>query len=1221
MYNLSLNPQFSTSQSKNGSALLLTLLVVSLLLIISLAFTVFVRTELRTVENFQNREIARKHAQLALQLAINNLQIQTGPDQRITARANILVDAPSEAGSTLSYSLPSLSATLASQSDKGAQAKILVDQFWHRRNRHWTGAWIDRNIDASFDPEDPIDSVSDPALLGWLVSGTDPDPTSTLSSLSVNSTGTSLLSPGSTNPGSVLLVAPAKDINGNIPDDVRLRRAVTAPRVALEETRNGLTKVKGHFAWWVGDEGTKARGDLADPFEGSSDANERLDRVASAQRSGIEAMTGGVGANAYQSQDGLEAYQDLVNHPQLEKFNTLREFSFLKNDSHFQQNIFNHLHDLTLHSMGVLSDVKHGGLKQDLSYILGQESISDLRHAVNAAYDDNTVMGSGDYNPIFKPAATPLAEVPAGSGTVGWKADFIMTNYGDTDVYDENSILGAVPTWERLWSFYHMGNDTTDTPPGVWDAAKVSPREMSNDQQGIVPMLVQAKIFYGLYCPSSSENVYLDAYPVAVLANPYAVPIDAQAYTLRFSKINGSTKVSLHFSDSSAESSFDLNNDDRKVELLNAGLKDIELVIQSGIIQPGEAQVFTLKKDYDSGPENNRVEMVNDAFAPLRVRIDTGASYPHTDPADPGSPLLTHVGLYYKLSISTRLNMRLYLRESLADSDPYADEKLISTLSTQEWTSDEYTSEFLVNPTTIGPNESQGGGLGFKTWDGFTQVNPGLSTLKKTIFGQMNFRSTAGDTHGSSGGLEARTNMHIKKGDPSNFINIEDNLMMKTTSLGDVIVRWGPIQTGVGATVRNTAPAGLESTEAGYQNILYDLPLPGRKPISLGYLQHFDIGAPTDVIASKSYAVLVQMWQNNYSISNSYLHPHVHRDMIFDNSISTGIGYHYDGSYLWNHILWDRFYFSSFPGSGAFDFSTDSLPNSRYVPFRTPADVAYDDESSFRGVDPSRSESSRIAAQNLMVKGAFNINSTSPEAWKALFASLRDTPVGSETDSDNLTGPFLRSLVPTGSSENATDAESQDAWSGFRNLSQTEIEDLADEMVLQVQLRGPFTSMADFVNRRLTGMSYSDDDFNLGGKGALQSAIDAAVNANISLPTAFDHNLDANYLVDEGARWPQGSIGGFPGYLLQGDVLTAVGQYLTARSDTFTIRAYGDAATASDSPDNILARAWCEAVVQRVPDYYSETDDPVAPPSNPINVAFGRKYKIISFRWLNTDEI
>jgi hypothetical protein len=55
------------------------------------------------------------------------------------------------------------------------------------------------------------------------------------------------------------------------------------------------------------------------------------------------------------------------------------------------------------------------------------------------------------------------------------------------------------------------------------------------------------------------------------------------------------------------------------------------------------------------------------------------------------------------------------------------------------------------------------------------------------------------------------------------------------------------------------------------------------------------------------------------------------------------------------------------------------------------------------------------------------------------------------------------------------------------------------------------------------------------------------------------------------------------------------------------------------------ARAWCEAVVQRVPGYVQPAaDNPEIAPAaltSPENRRFGRAYKVISFRWLAPSDI
>lgn len=70
-------------------------------------------------------------------------------------------------------------------------------------------------------------------------------------------------------------------------------------------------------------------------------------------------------------------------------------------------------------------------------------------------------------------------------------------------------------------------------------------------------------------------------------------------------------------------------------------------------------------------------------------------------------------------------------------------------------------------------------------------------------------------------------------------------------------------------------------------------------------------------------------------------------------------------------------------------------------------------------------------------------------------------------------------------------------------------------------------------------------------------------------------------------------------------LMTVLGPLLTVRSDTFRIRAYGDALNPAD-PAKTEATAYCEAIVQRTP-------DPMP--------GFGRRFVVTGFRWLGPDDI
>ena len=59
----------------------------------------------------------------------------------------------------------------------------------------------------------------------------------------------------------------------------------------------------------------------------------------------------------------------------------------------------------------------------------------------------------------------------------------------------------------------------------------------------------------------------------------------------------------------------------------------------------------------------------------------------------------------------------------------------------------------------------------------------------------------------------------------------------------------------------------------------------------------------------------------------------------------------------------------------------------------------------------------------------------------------------------------------------------------------------------------------------------------------------------------------------------------------------------------------------SDAAGKIVARAWCEAVVQRTPEPLDPDESGINPRLAGQAGDFGRRFTITSFRWLVSEEI
>ena len=320
-----------------------------------------------------------------------------------------------------------------------------------------------------------------------------------------------------------------------------------------------------------------------------------------------------------------------------------------------------------------------------------------------------------------------------------------------------------------------------------------------------------------------------------------------------------------------------------------------------------------------------------------------------------------------------------------------------------------------------------------------------------------------------------------------------------------------------------------------------------------------------------------------------------------------------DHSYLANSALFDSHFFSGVAdssgplASGSADAKSklrdflkgeSPLPNPRFIPYqggRTTDEIVE---------LITASDGYRKTAAHLLIDSPFNINSTRVDVWEALLASTfgQDVPIvanGKVSSSAGKDVPVLRHLPSPGSDlESGMDPVSREMakWNGYRRLTSAQIRKLAEEIVIQVRERGPFLSIAEFVNRQP-----GDSDHELAG--TVQAALEKAGINDTSLNPAFALPNNGN------------TADGAPGVITQADLLTPIAPVLTARGDTFRIRAYGEAGAKSGP----VVRVWCEAVVQRVPDYLDPAEEAWEDPLLPVNQTFRAQIRNHQFPLALTD--
>ncbi len=1108
-----------------------------------------------------------------LVLLLVSLAALTRVETQVASNNQHLSQARQNALMALNVALGRLQATAGPDTRVTATADIIAGR--HTDKKNWTGVW---NADAPGADKN----------IAWLVSGA-PAPGAATIVTALASTD-------------VITLVGEKTVDTSVAEnEVKVR---TEPIIATSAPGHSGPQTIGNFAYWIGDEGVKAKVSISNPWETPADEtlatsfpesfseSEKLIqadryRLMTAQRMGIEGVSiddlGDTQLDThYFAQDTTfkASLQNLVSLPQL----SLAGLNAADRTA-LAAARRNRFHDLTANSLGLITDVVNGGWKQDLTAWMANDA------PASPAPDDYMFTGAGSQFGIPK-----------------WG---MLHDYARYPAYS-----GAVP-----------------------------PRQQTDTRQGIHPVLTYARIGYNISCAAAGQPLRVNIMPVVALWNPFNVPIANSTYEVCFSYVSKHTggdaltntnkilRLGLFFQDMP----FPNQTGTFFPEILRAGSSDYHgtgdgqhreffrfRLVTTRVLQPGESRLYTIVDTPDDLPYESGVSTLSDAIvAPDNaVYIDTQPlTQTHLD--HPTTYWFTYPELAGSIPQTARMEILLTVPPPAGLDVPATNAALRGNAYQRVLG----TGMFWMpntQPITI-PPANNGQPLFYQS------IELTMSTLPVTEAHQY-YRSGQ-STPRWLAMINPQAKIALRKPFPEgsttqqqsnfNLSHLTDNYILANSP---AVVYHEPPQTDNGFVSAGTR---VSTTGAAQKLVVREFP-PENTPIfSLAQLQHVNVSS---LNVNPTYAI-------GNSLANIYVDrtatetPALPDDAFVaspdsgfpDSSTFNRI---YDLSYHLNRVLWDGYFFSTIP-SGLTSQQAGSphfrLPNARHQIF-------------WKNGSPTVSEYNGLlvqdeAASHLLVNGAFNVNSTSEQAWRALLHS-HNVPAGSQEKHR-----YSRYAVPHDNAvPNAT-------WLGYRVLTDSEIKALASAIVQEVRLRGPFLSMASFVNRRLiadvTGL-----------KGTLQAAIDTASLASpgelnnkapftdpafaannyprdildsmgYNYPHSGDPEQQAIYMGGTNPAHPSSSRAAFaPGYLTQADLLSAIGPSLTARSDTFRIRTYGN--TVNPTTGAVDGQAWCEAIVQRQPDYVDpDANTAITPPSalGPTNREFGRRFKIVSFRWLTAHDL
>ncbi|MDP4780792.1 MAG: hypothetical protein NWS16_11255 [Akkermansiaceae bacterium] len=1172
----------SNTDFRPGFALIVTLTLMVLLLVLIMGLLSLSSVALRSESHNKPMLEARQNAILAMQLAIGQLQSLSGQDTRVTASAQL--------------------------TDVTNPAVTGVWRSWEGTDHESTGrpiAPVYNSKKLAGDASEEIAAAGDGRFLGWLTS-TALNKTPDIATVpGVSFTATDGYIP-LVSEGSVIIPSP-KPAN------------YTEPMIYMEPTM--VNNDTGAFAWWTSGENQKAR--ISKPYEpGNDDAagwakQMKGHSVADPEPFRLESLL-----------DTPEVTDKIISASQAD---IVASSSDPKVFAEF-------FHDFSTSATGLLTNTATGGWRKDLSLLT----------------ENWDTLPTSDL-PLFRvqPDEDILFTRPVSGGNYQPERSLVYP-WSDYQARNTSKIgeVSPICSWASLANFSTLYKSMTGNGSAI--DLQYSHTDGNNSLENynyhhkvrILPIIARIQWVYSHWAgppPTGSAAGTLEprllVTPVFTLWNPYNVRISyntglATQETLTFWQraclpnalrynINGVQNTKYHSVLSSKNHDELTYSETRGNPWKNALIYSIK---ESFVLEPGQTILFSPV----ATPAVPSVELeLQPGYRPsgghyFALRSDTGSTPPASaassisvDAKFDSEGLGGEAGLYLDVLTmpGTGGNFRKRTLAYRMVVDPTIAAEMYPPItglaSTTLGEASSQPQPFLT--TILGPRTASNTFLPAK---GFVQTSPlsNYAEMGKNAFSQGRY---PGDSH------------------PVN--SLFDYSFRALSAVSDFTPNNGPNNSGCIIT-------GFQSATGLHRCVLSELP---NRPIqSIPELTSWDsrLDNPKPPFTLNS-------------IANSDASPLFPKNAVWNplNAAQGNRDLQNDESYCMNHLLFDDWFFSSIapnssnfgaPSGGASlkktysDFLTgnDPLPNRAYKSIASDTALAVASTSNIdtlyqKQIDTGTSW--RTIASRLEVEGMFNVNSTSVQAWRALLGHARGqkVPYFDSSFSPALSGEtdyaFTRFSVSgdvEAKSSTSISGTFQGAaeFAGYRTLDDAILTRLAEEIVNQVRLRGPFLSLSEFVNRQL-----SDVDTRAIG-GAIQVALDTLAEdsstnlySELQTPgTLATANPPSPALA--AYEFPKAAVGynayGLPGWTRQADILRPIAPVLSARDDTFTIRAYGDARNAEG---DVTATAFCEAVVRRTRNYVDSADaaDITTLPTTSINKAFGRRYEIVSFRWLSSSEI